>query len=178
MMFIPGIIIAVVTFPGVIIHEAAHQLFCRLCGVAVYEVKYFQFDLTTQGYVLHGGTKNFGESFLISVGPFLLNTLLCFLICIPASLPYQVFGDRNPVTYALLWLGVSIGMHAFPSTGDASGLWEQAVASAKKLNILAIISFPIIVLIFVANVLRVIWFDALYGFFIGIIVPTFIFKHL
>jgi hypothetical protein len=28
-MFIPGQLIAILTFPGVIVHEAAHQLFCR-----------------------------------------------------------------------------------------------------------------------------------------------------
>lgn len=29
MFFIPGQLIALVTFPGVIVHELAHQLFCR-----------------------------------------------------------------------------------------------------------------------------------------------------
>lgn len=39
-------------FPGVMVHELAHQLFCRLMGVPVYEVKYFQFA-DTCGYVAH-----------------------------------------------------------------------------------------------------------------------------
>ena len=34
-MFIPGFIISFVTFPGVIVHEMAHQLFCRWQRVAV-----------------------------------------------------------------------------------------------------------------------------------------------
>jgi hypothetical protein len=46
----------------------------------------------------------------------------------------------------LPWFGVSIGMHAF----------------------------PFVALVFVANVLRVIWFDAIYGFAIGVLVPAWI----
>ena len=30
MIPIPGILIALATFPGVIVHEAAHMLFCKL----------------------------------------------------------------------------------------------------------------------------------------------------
>lgn len=44
-MIIPGFVISVMTFPGVIIHELAHQLFCMICGLEVYEVKYFQMNI-------------------------------------------------------------------------------------------------------------------------------------
>lgn len=43
MFFIPGQLIAALTFPGVIVHEMAHQLFCRLFRVAVLDVCYFRF---------------------------------------------------------------------------------------------------------------------------------------
>ena len=43
MMIIPGFIISILTFPGVIVHELAHQICCYICGIKVYEVKYFQF---------------------------------------------------------------------------------------------------------------------------------------
>lgn len=36
MFFVPGPVIAAVTFPGVIVHEAAHRFFCDLGGVPVY----------------------------------------------------------------------------------------------------------------------------------------------
>ena len=42
MFVIPGFIISLVTFPGVIVHELAHQIFCMLMKVPVYDVKYFQ----------------------------------------------------------------------------------------------------------------------------------------
>ncbi|OHD14599.1 MAG: hypothetical protein A2086_15670 [Spirochaetes bacterium GWD1_27_9] len=177
-MIIPGIIIAVLTFPGVIVHEAAHMLFCKLRRIPVLDVKFFQFDMNTTGYVVHGDPKDFTSTFLISIGPFFLNTLLCVIICFPAALPYYLFNESNFISIFLIWLGVSIGMHAFPSTQDASVLWEKATTEAKKFNILAILSLPIVVLIFIANALKFIWFDAIYGAFIGIFLPGLIFKNL
>jgi hypothetical protein len=121
------------TFPGVIIHEVAHQLFCRVGRVPVYEVRYFQFDLKVAGYVVHAPVQDFGTAFLIS-----------------------------------------IGMHAFPSTVDARQIWSSAKAEVAGRNILAVLAFPFVILVFIANLLRVIWFDALYGFFIGVLVPGWI----
>jgi len=51
MFFIPGPVIAALTFPGVIVHEMAHQLFCRLFRVAVLDVCYFRFG-NPAGYVI------------------------------------------------------------------------------------------------------------------------------
>ena len=42
MIPIPGLLIALATFPGVIVHEAAHMLFCRLRGVAIFKVCFFR----------------------------------------------------------------------------------------------------------------------------------------
>ena len=41
-MIIPGPIIALLTFPGVIVHEFAHKLFCDIFNVPVYYVNYFK----------------------------------------------------------------------------------------------------------------------------------------
>jgi hypothetical protein len=41
MFFIPGPLIALATFPGVIVHELAHQLFCRWFRIPVLNVCYF-----------------------------------------------------------------------------------------------------------------------------------------
>lgn len=178
MLIIPGVIISVVTFPGVIIHELAHHLFCRIRKVPVYAVQYFQLDMSVTGYVQHGKIDSFATTFLVSVGPFLVNTLVCLAICFPASLPYHYFGDRSFITFFLLWLGVSIGMHAFPSTVDARHIWEKAKEEAGKKNVFAILSFPFVILIYIANILRFFWFDAFYGFFIGVLLPGLIFQML
>jgi hypothetical protein len=177
MIIIPGFLIAIATFPGVIVHEAAHMFFCRLRRVAVLDVCFFRVG-NPAGYVLHEGTENFNTAFLICVGPFLVNSLLCIFFCLPASVPYRVFGHLDPLILFQLWLGVSIGMHAFPSTGDASALWHQAVKAAREMHPLAILSFPLVVVIYVAHFLSVIWFDAIYGLALGVGLPMLILKGL
>src|SRR5438128_12535555 len=91
MFFIPGIIITLVTFPGVIVHELAHQLFCRLYKIPVFKVVYFQ-ATNPAGYVIHDAPANKFQSVMISIGPFFLNTILGGLIALPASLPVLHFG--------------------------------------------------------------------------------------
>ena len=157
---IPGFIISILTFPGVIVHEAAHLLFCKWRGVRVIDVCFFRVA-NPVGYVVHEGTDNFTTQFLVSVGPFIINSLLCIIICLPAYAPVKVFGLEHPLSYVLLWLGVSIGMHAFPSTQDASNLWTGAKVAARRGNLLAIISFPVVILIYIANIGSVFWLDYL-----------------
>lgn len=38
------LLITLVTFPGVIVHEAAHMLFCRVRRVAVLDVCFLRFE--------------------------------------------------------------------------------------------------------------------------------------
>jgi hypothetical protein len=44
MFFIPGQLISLLSFPGIIVHEFAHLIFCRLRKVAILDVCYFRFD--------------------------------------------------------------------------------------------------------------------------------------
>jgi hypothetical protein len=83
MFFVPGIVITILTFPGVIVHELAHQLFCRWFKVPVFEVVYFQ-PKNPAGYVLHEVPQHKWQTILISVGPFFINTLAApLLLCRP-----------------------------------------------------------------------------------------------
>jgi len=173
---IPGILISILTFPGVIVHEFAHLFFCKLRKVAVFEVCYFRFG-NPVGYVIHENTTNFYTTFLISMGPFFVNTILCLLICIPAYIPINFFNIDHPLSYFLMWLGVSIGMHAVPSNQDAKNLVEQAKEKVKERNILALVSFPIVGLIYTFNVLRFFWADLAYGVAIGVGLPALLFKQ-
>jgi len=168
---IPGFLVVIITFPGVIVHEAAHMLFCKLRGVAVLDVCFFRVG-NPCGYVLHEEIEDFGTAFFVSVGPFIINSLLCILICSPAFLPVRVFGVNNPLSYFLLWLGISIGMHAFPSTGDAKALLYNAKKAIASGNMLAVVSYPIVLLIYIANIGSMFWADYLYGIAIGLGLPS------
>ena len=63
-MIIPGFVISIATFPGVIVHEFAHQLFCRLAKVAIFEVCYFRIG-NPSGYVTHEIPKKTYQNVLI-----------------------------------------------------------------------------------------------------------------
>jgi hypothetical protein len=177
MFFIPGPVIAALTFPGVIIHEAGHLFFCKLFKLQVFDVKFFRLG-NPAGYVIHEQTKNFTAQCFVSMGPFFANTVLCILFCSAAFLPVWELKVFDPLAYFFYWLGLAIGMHAFPSTTDLSHLWDQAPALAKKGNILAIISLPLAGALVILNYARVIWADLGYGIAVGILGPLALFRVL
>ncbi len=178
MFFIPGIVISILTFPGVIVHELAHQLFCRWCKVPVYEVKYFQFK-NPNGYVLHEATDDPMKNFLTAMGPFIMNTLLGMIIVIPASLEILYFESARVaisslitvVDIILLWLGISILMHAFPSTGDAKALYQSVLKNQDVPIIAKILVAPFIGLIYVGALGSMFWLDLIYAVGITILAP-------
>ena len=101
MILIPGQLVTLATFPGVIVHEVAHMWFCKLRRVAVIDVCFFRFG-NPAGYVVHEEIKDFNTAFLVSIGPFIINSLLCMFICFPAFLPMRVFGVKSILSYFLL----------------------------------------------------------------------------
>jgi hypothetical protein len=177
MFFIPGFVIAAVTFPGVIIHEAGHLFFCKLFKLQVYNVCFFQFG-NPAGYVIHEKTENFTALFFVSMGPFFANTLLCAVFCTAAFLPVWELKVDDLLAYFFYWLGLSIGMHAFPSKDDLSNIWELAPDRARHGNVLAILSLPLVAILVVLNYARVIWADLGYGIAVGILGPIAIFRAL
>jgi len=177
MFFIPGPVIAALTFPGVIVHEAGHLFFCRLFKLQVYDVCFFRFG-NPAGYVIHGKTNQFLPLFFVSMGPFFANTLLCMVFCTAAFLPVWELKVSDPLAYFFYWLGLSIGMHAFPSTADLSNMWELAPQRAKQGNVLAIISLPLVGILYLLNFARMFWADLGYGIAVGILGPIALFRLL
>ncbi len=173
----PGWLISLCTFPGVIVHEAGHFFFCRRFRLAVFDVCFFRVG-NPAGYVVHEASADFKAIFLVGMGPFFANTLLCVVFCSAAFLPVWELEVPDPLSYFFYWLGLSIGMQAFPSTTDLKGIWRLAPAAAKRGNILAIASFPIIAVLYVLNFARFIWADLGYGIAVGILGPLAIFKAL
>jgi hypothetical protein len=175
MFFIPGPVIAALTFPGVIVHETGHFFFCRLFRLAVFDVCFFRFG-NPAGYVIHERTENFKGLFFVSMGPFFVNTLLCMIFCTAAFLPVWELKTQDPLAYFFYWLGLSIGMHAFPSKDDLSNIWELAPGKAKHGNVLAVISLPLIAILYVLNYARFFWADLGYGIAVGILGPIALFR--
>jgi hypothetical protein len=171
-MIIPGIVISIATFPGVIVHELAHQLFCRWFKIPVFEVCYFRLG-NPVGYVLHEGTHVLHKNILISTGPFIINTVLAFLIAFPAAMQFKL-DEANLFDFILIYLGVSIGAHAFPSTGDASALWSSVTTSQNSTLLTKILVAPIVGFIYLGALGSFFWLDILYGVGVSIGLPWLI----
>ena len=151
-----GWLIAILTFPGIIVHEWAHKFFCNRAGVPVYKTCYFRLG-NPAGYVIHGQVNSYGKAFLINIAPFIANTTIALIIFLVA-----VNISPGIAAYFLYWLGISIAMHSFPSSGDADNLWHCS-KTAWRSNPLALLGFPAVGLIKLARLLSAIWFDLIYS---------------
>ncbi len=121
--------LALLTFPGIIIHEIGHRFFCDILNIKVYEVMYFNLARDISGHVIHEITQNVHKQFLIAMGPLLINTFFCMLFTFPYSLPNYWFGEQleysqfiNALFLIMYWVGFSAGVHAFPSNIDLNSL--------------------------------------------------------
>jgi len=174
MFFIPGWLISLATFPGVIVHEIAHRFFADLADVPVYKICYFRVG-NPAGYVIHQPAKTLRQSFLISIGPLIVNTILCALITFTAVFPIIYLDEQSygGVFLLLAWVGYSIGMHAFPSNEDMNN-FLATVKNTKERGLLLLAAKVSALLLQLANALRFFWFDLIYAYAVSMILPWFI----
>ena len=159
MFIIPGWLISILTFPGVMIHEWAHKKYCDWTGVTVYQVVYFRIG-NPAGYVTHEQPKKYNQVFWISTGPLIINSLLAIVISYFASQTQP----ESFLYYLLFWIAISSGMHAFPSDHDAEHIFNESKALLKNGgSILHYLAYPFYALIWLANKLRFLWFDLWYA---------------
>jgi hypothetical protein len=145
------VLLTLFQMPGVVVHELGHKMFCDIFGVRVHKVRYFSFQ-SPPGFVVHEQPDGFVKTFLITIGPFILNSLVAMLFAI-FSLQYSLW---------LALVSISIAMQSFPSKGDAKSLWIETKRHMKR-NLLAVIGYPISGLIMLMNLPRSFWFDLAYG---------------
>ena len=155
---IPGFIISLITFPGVVIHELAHKKFCGWTGVRVEKVVYFRLG-NPAGYVIHEEPKNYSQIFWVSVGPLIINSLVAIILVVPAVL----FKNIQVLSAVLAWVAISAGMNSFPSNQDMKNVWQASKKAIKNGgNVLYYLAFPFVALIWIANLLKFFWFDLIY----------------
>lgn len=154
-------------FPGVAVHEFAHATACKVVGVPVLEVVYFRFD-NPPGYVRHVNPARYRQSVVISVAPFLVNTVVSFgsflgvgvLVVLTESV-----GTVEPeiliAGVVLTWIGLSVGMHAFPSTTDAKTLWTRSLREWRRSPVV-LLGIPVVAVIYVVNLLSWLWAHVFY----------------
>lgn len=160
--------VSALTFVGVIFHEFGHQVFCNLTGVRVQKVCYFRFG-NPSGYVIHERPKKFYQSFLIAVGPFISGAFFSMLFYYLS----KTFTWQEWQKYLLIWLGASVAISSFPSDTDALNLWKDTNRHIFK-NLLALIGYPVTIVLWIANSLTVVWFDLFYAGFLYYLVEIYI----
>lgn len=137
-MYIPAEMVALITFPGVILHEVSHRFFCDIFNIPVCYIDYFS-PQKTAGQVIHAPIKSGHQALLVSIAPLIINSLACIILTLPAGIMFY-FGtdflvEEQSVFWSFLygvlrWIGYTIGFNAIPSTQDM-----KSAAKAEKLSI-------------------------------------------
>jgi hypothetical protein len=94
-------------------------------------------------------------------------------VALPAALPVFEFKNGGPLDYVLIYLGVSIAMHAFPSRGDANVIWEMMKSEGTAWWI-KLIGYPVVGLIYLGSIGSFLWLDLAYGVGVAVGFPNLI----
>lgn len=171
MIAVRSYIPSLLTFPGVVLRQAIHIGLCRLLGVKVLDVRYFRYD-TPSGYVLHEMPKSFQTSLTLALGPLVIHSVLCTVLCALALVPWFFYEEAaGCFSVFQLWIGMSIGIHAFPPRRDSSNMWNLTRKEIKQHGAMVRITFPIIAFMRLAERLTLYGFDVAYAGVIGIAIP-------
>lgn len=102
-------------YPGVILHELSHLLFCFLTFARVKKVKLFS---STGGFVEYENPKiPIIGNFLVSVAPFILGSIVIFYLSKIMNVDFVSF-ISSAKYYVYLYLCVTILITLFPSSQD------------------------------------------------------------
>lgn len=145
------------TFPGIILHEYAHEKACKAVGLEVYTARYFELwppEGQPAGFVLHEETDNYWNSFVISVAPMAVNSIFAIALGVIAG----VLG--GVLSWIFLWGSFSFGLHALPSNRDLMNAFEQLDLNK---NPVAVLTMPVVLVLLVADYLRYFWVALIYA---------------
>jgi hypothetical protein len=141
--------------PGVVVHELGHLLLCVLSGVRVRQVVLFRVG-SPAGFVAHATPRLLRQHVAISSGPLILASvcaLSLFVVVLRAIVTRP--GPWWPLVALLgIWLGWSIALEAWPSSGDAAALRRSATAQLREMNPGATLALPLAWMLLVVNASR------------------------
>lgn len=178
-IMIPGGVIAMLTFPGVMMHELSHYLMCKLFGVHVSELKLFSiesehFSLESEapiGWVSHAIPDKYYQTVLISTAPIIFNTIIAIVTYHFALTLFRI----GLFHYVFLYLGFCCAVNAFPSKGDGEVLWHTAnMEISVYRNYFAYLTYPLILVIITLHYLSYVWANFIYGYLLFIFTRIYI----
>lgn len=170
---IPGILITLITFPGVIIHELAHAAFCKITGTQIFKICYFRVG-NPAGYVIHAVPTNLWKHILIAVGPFIINSAIGIALGVLAHSLHLEDRHGDFISGVFYWLAISIAMHSFPSTGDAKSVWGAIWQKGAPI-LPRLVGTPLVVIVYIGAIGSIFWLDAIYGVCLVLTVPRLLF---
>ncbi|WP_155120789.1 hypothetical protein [Haloarcula sp. K1] len=141
-------LLLIATAFGVIIHELAHKEMVEDFGLRVRDHCYFQLN-NPSGYVIHDEPRGYFPTFAISTAPFFLNSAVTYTTFTIAGgmLTSRPIGSLSQLQVGgiivLIWLGISSGVHAFPSSQDTKNIWNAT--KRRWWNPIAILGIPAII---------------------------------
>ena len=141
------------TICGAMLRGLFEHIFLKLLRVPVEDTSYLQRN-ELFGHVEHKPVRSFAKGFIFCFFPGFLVCLVGAVIALPAALqlfvmgvtPHNVVNNNISVMFilcaVLLYFGVSLFCHAFPTYEDALYLWEsrkQTNAAARVLLFVPIV---------------------------------------
>jgi hypothetical protein len=169
-MIIPGRIIDMITFPGVVMKAVARRLWCDVLRIDVYEVRYFE------GTVIHAPIETVGHAALLAFAPMSVNTALCAVLMFPLYFTLDLGVDLkdSPALFILLWTGFSVGMHALPSSAMVIGYLKGLPDAARRGVGFAVLRTVVVPSFVMIDVLKRFWIDAVYVVLVGTAAPALV----
>ncbi len=162
MLFILDPVIAALTFPGVIAHQAARQLICRVMNIPVLEVCYFRFG-DPSGILRYESANDAAKQYLICVAPLFCYTILGAVLGFPLAMAFAGHGSPQFVDILFGWLGFSLVMHAFPSQEEVTELFAWVRNSDTSL-LMKIIGWPTVMVFKICSIASIYcWFYGLFA---------------
>ena len=163
-------LLVILSAPGVMVHELAHALFCLVSGVRIRKIVLFRIN-KNPGYVIHDEPNSVIKAFLIAVGPLIVNSYLSLYLFT------KVFWPLTWQGIIWFWLALVIGLHAIPSDGDSDALKLNAKRNWKR-RPLALIFYPIALILNFLNFLKRFYLDIAYVLFLFYIAKTIFIKYI
>ena len=169
------LVLAYLTFPGVVVHEYAHAWACRRMGIRIIKVCYLRLG-NPLGYVLHERPGYAVQHIMVAVAPFFVSTVIALAVSLAATVlvaSHALEGSQDIVMPLGVWLGFSIALHAFPSCGDADSLWNEVrspdVGLFAKLALV-----PVVGMIRLTGFGSRVWLDVLYAVTVVAVPPLLV----
>lgn len=156
--------------PGVVAHEFAHALACRLTGTRIHDVCWFRLG-DPAGYVVHDRAASATAGALIGLAPIVVNAGLGAAISWRPALKLLSAQHWLWSDWALAWLGFVVALRAFPSRADAKAMWDAARAArfgwAK-----AVLVAPLWLMVQVMSFGAKLWLDAAFAALVCLAAPA------